>query len=86
MNWRGFLLLLPIYGIGQNLIVSEIVHRGNTLTKDYIIQREIQHPLQVPLDSTIAIEDQNRLVNLGIFADVKSVSYTHLTLPTILLV
>ncbi len=71
MNWRGFLLLLPIFGISQNLIVSEIVHRGNTLTKDYIIQREIQHPLQVPLDSSIAIEDQNRLVNLGIFADVK---------------
>ena len=71
MNWRGCLILFPILGMCQNLIVSEIVHRGNTLTKDYIIQREIQHPTQVPLDSALAIQDQNRLINLAIFADVK---------------
>lgn len=71
MNWRGFLLLLPIYGIGQNLIVSEIVYRGNTRTRDYIIEREIQHLIDTPLDSTIVIEDRNRLINLGIFADIQ---------------
>ena len=71
MKLRGLLLLLPILGLSQNLIVSEIIHKGNTLTKNYIIQREIQHQIQMPLDSTIAEKDQNRLINLGIFADVK---------------
>ncbi|MAW68909.1 MAG: hypothetical protein CMG10_04045, partial [Candidatus Marinimicrobia bacterium] len=71
MKLRGLLLLFPILGLSQNLIVSEIIHKGNTLTKNYIIQREIQHQIQMPLDSTIAEEDQNRLINLGIFADVK---------------
>ncbi|MBT6129438.1 MAG: BamA/TamA family outer membrane protein [Candidatus Marinimicrobia bacterium] len=67
---RGFLFLLPILGFCQELIVSEIIYRGNSFTKDYIISREIQHPLDVPLDSTVAIADRNRLLNLGIFADV----------------
>ena len=71
MKLRGLLLLLPILGLSQNLIVSEIIHKGNTLTKNYVIQREIQHQIQMPLDSSIATEDQNRLINLGIFADVK---------------
>lgn len=71
MVWRGFLLFLPLFGISQNLLVTEIVHNGNTLTMDYIIHREIQHPIQTPLDSALAEEDQNRLINLGIFADVK---------------
>jgi len=70
MKLRGLLILLPLLGFGQELIVSEIIHKGNTLTKDYIIAREIQHPAGVLLDSTIAREDRNRLINLGIFADV----------------
>ena len=71
MKLRGFFFLLPILCLCQELVVSEITHKGNTLTKDYIITREIQHPVGVPLDSVIAIEDQNRLINLGIFADIK---------------
>ena len=70
MKLRGFLFLIPILGFCQELIVSEIIHKGNTLTKDYIIAREIQHHVGEPLDSTIAVEDRNRLINLGIFADV----------------
>ena len=70
MKLRGFLFLIPILGFCQELIVSEIIHKGNTLTKDYIIAREIQHHVGEPLDSIIAIEDRNRLINLGIFADV----------------
>ena len=71
MNLREFILFIPMIGFCQNLIVSEIVHRGNTLTKDFIIEREIQHPVDVPLDSTIVIQDRNRLINLGIFADIQ---------------
>ena len=71
MKLRGSLFLLPILGFCQTLMVSEITHRGNTLTKDYIIAREIQHPLDTPLDSLLAEEDLYRLLNLGIFAEVK---------------
>jgi outer membrane protein assembly factor BamA len=71
MKLKYFLLLLPILSVSQNLIVSEILHKGNSITKDYIIEREIQHQIQMPLDSAVAIEDKNRLINLGIFADVQ---------------
>ena len=67
---RGLILLIPIVGYSQSLIVSDITHEGNTFTKDYIISREIQHKKGIPLDSTIAEEDKNKLLNLGIFADV----------------
>ncbi|GIR23100.1 hypothetical protein CM15mP37_06050 [bacterium] len=55
----------------QNFLVSEVTHSGNSFTKDYVIAREIQHPINAPLDSSIAIQDRNRLINLGIFAEVK---------------
>ena len=71
MTFRSLIFIVPILGYSQNLTVSEIVHKGNTITKDYIISREIQHGKGMHLDSTIAEEDKNRLLNLGIFADVK---------------
>ena len=37
---------------------------------DYIIAREIQHPVDTPLDSALAQADRNRLDNLGIFSEV----------------
>ena len=37
---------------------------------DYIIAREIQHPVDTPLDSALVQEDRNRLDNLGIFSEV----------------
>ena len=72
MNLRHRLVLILMLGIGhaQVPIVSNIVFKGNVVTRDYIIQRELQHPEGVPLDSTIAQDDRNRLLNLGIFADV----------------
>ena len=48
--------------------ISAIEFQGNTKTLDYIIKREIQHPLYAPLDSIRADEDRNRLENLGIFS------------------
>ena len=50
--------------------ISAIEFQGNTKTLDYIIKREIQHPLYAPLDSIRADEDRNRLENLGIFSEV----------------
>ena len=56
---------------GNNLpTVSSIEFKGHKITKDYIIQREIHHPLDIPLDSSLADQDKDRLLNLGIFADV----------------
>ena len=51
-------------------IVHHIVIRGNQVTKEHIIRREIQHQVALPFDSLIAIEDRNRIDNLGIFSEV----------------
>lgn len=68
------ILLLPFFiiafGSAQINTVSEIQIQGNDVTKEYIIQREIQHPITVPLDTSIANEDQDRIDNLGIFSHV----------------
>ncbi|HIC37405.1 MAG TPA: hypothetical protein EYO80_06975, partial [Candidatus Marinimicrobia bacterium] len=70
------LFLLPIVfcsflnGGGYYPTISSIEFYGNTKTMDYIIAREIQHPVDTPLDSTLAQEDRNRLDNLGIFSEV----------------
>jgi len=50
-------------------IISTIEVRGNTKTQDYVLIREILHPINNPLDSIIVIEDRNRLDNLGLFSE-----------------
>jgi len=50
--------------------ISKIEVNGLTKTKDYVIKREIVHPLNIPLDSILALEDRNRLFNLGLFDKV----------------
>ena len=50
--------------------ISAIEFKGNVRSLDYIVEREIQHPLNISLDSTIANEDRNRLENLGLFSEV----------------
>ena len=71
LNKLFLILVLMSFVWGNNLlIVSSIEFKGHQITKDYIIQREIQHPLDVPLDSSLADQDKDRLLNLGIFADV----------------
>jgi len=54
----------------QTPIVSEVVFSGQKITKPYVIERELQHPVGVPLDSALAADDRDRLENLGIFAGV----------------
>ena len=57
--------------MGQSTpVVSKISVEGNQVTKEYIIRREIQHPLEVKLDSTIASEDRDRIDNIAVFSSV----------------
>ncbi|MFQ6616896.1 MAG: BamA/TamA family outer membrane protein [Fidelibacterota bacterium] len=56
---------------GSPGLVTDIKVEGNRVTKDYIIEREIQHPELAPFDSSVAAEDRNRIDNLGIFSDVR---------------
>ena len=71
LNKLFSILVLISFVCGNTLpTVSSIEFKGHKITKDYIIQREIQHPLDIPLDSSLADQDKDRLLNLGIFADV----------------
>ena len=63
-------LSVPFVWAEKQPIVSTIEFKGHFITKDYIIEREIQHPIDVPLDSAVARMDRERIYNLGIFADV----------------
>ena len=63
-------LSVPFDLAGQQPIVSAIDFKGHLITKDYIIEREIQHPIDASLDSAVAHMDRERIYNLGIFADV----------------
>ena len=63
-----FFCLSP--GFGQksdsyNPIISAIEFQGLQKTKQDILEREIQHQLNMALDSSLAKEDRNRLENLG---------------------
>ena len=65
------LIVLHLEVMGQSTpVVSKISVEGGQVTKEYIIRREIQHPLDVQLDSTIASEDRDRIDNLAIFSSV----------------
>ena len=50
--------------------IDTIIINGNKNTKDYIIKREILHPIHTSIDSLVLLEDINRLYNLGIFSTV----------------
>jgi len=66
------LFLFPVLVIAEgyhpNIASVEIL--GNDKTLDYVLEREIQHIAGVPLDSSLATLDRNRLENLGIFSEV----------------
>ncbi len=60
----------------QQPTVSKISFVGNEHTKEHIFNREIQHPISVPLDSTILNADRERLENLQIFSMVHWQAYS----------
>ena len=65
-----FLFVFVTFIVAQPNKVSQIQIVGNETTKDYIIRREIQHPVSQPLDSALASADRDRIDNLGIFSHV----------------
>ena len=64
------ILLSIIFPINNSQLIDSIIINGNKRTKDYVIKREILHPIDAPLDSLILNDDINRLYNLGIFSKV----------------
>ena len=72
MLYKQCLILIFVSSIWASNphIVSSIEFKGHKITQDYIIEREIHHQLDIPLDSALADQDKDRLLNLGIFADV----------------
>ncbi|MFQ6678212.1 MAG: BamA/TamA family outer membrane protein [Fidelibacterota bacterium] len=69
LKYTVFLFLLSGTSLAQ--IVSDIDIRGHVITKEYVIQREIQHLVNVELDSVLAEEDRDRIENVGIFSVVE---------------
>lgn len=59
----------------QQPTVSKISVVGNKHTREYIIDREILHPLGEPLDSTLVEADRERLENLQLFSMVRWQAY-----------
>ena len=59
-----------MYSMALHPRIVSVEFTGNKKTLDYIIEREIQHKIDVPLDSVVANEDRNRLENLGLFSEV----------------
>ena len=69
-----FLFLILLSGMQsktyRSITVSNIEIEGNTKTKDFVIKREIRHPINILIDTLNINDDLNRLENLGIFSDV----------------
>ena len=67
-----FLILLftNLSSESYNPKINTIEFTGNKKTLDYIVEREIKHPIGISLDSTIANDDRNRIDNLGLFSQV----------------
>ncbi|MFQ6614464.1 MAG: POTRA domain-containing protein, partial [Fidelibacterota bacterium] len=66
-----WVLILSLVSGQSGPVVKRIEWLGNEVTRDYIIQREIQHPVNTILDTVLAREDRDRLDNLGIFSEVR---------------
>ena len=67
-----FFLLLPFLKSrnSEDNIVSKIIIEGNNKTKDFVLLREIYHPVHEPVDTVKILNDKNRIQNLGIFSGV----------------
>ncbi|MBC8256109.1 MAG: BamA/TamA family outer membrane protein [Candidatus Marinimicrobia bacterium] len=76
--------LIPVSLTSQ---ITDIKIVGNKHSHEEIILREINHPIPGAFDSTIALEDRNRIYNLGLFStvDIRQIdsSYTITLVETI---
>ena len=73
--FSGLFLLCTIclcdsFGFNYKPNISEIKIIGLSKTKHYIIKREIQHTINMPIASSFAELDRNRIFNLGLFDEV----------------
>tara|TARA_B100001250_G_scaffold157138_1_gene135046 strand:- start:291 stop:1610 length:1320 start_codon:yes stop_codon:yes gene_type:complete len=59
-----------VFGFDFKPNVSEIKILGLSKTKQHIIEREIYHKPNFPIDSSLAELDRNRIFNLGLFDEV----------------
>ena len=71
MNNLLLLSLFFSFSICIASLVESINFVGNDHTQNRIILREIQHPIPSEYDSTLSLEDRNRLYNLGLFSTVE---------------
>ena len=83
--FTGLFLLLILYdpflfGGGYTPNISTVEFYGNTKTLDYVLEREIQHPIDSPLDSVLAEADRNRLEKRRLvhFQSMKKIQGGHL--------
>lgn len=67
----GLFLFILFYSFIWSQTVSDIHFIGLNKTKEYVIKREVLHPVDVSLDSTLAKADRDRIDNLGIFSEVE---------------
>ena len=70
MKILSVLPLISIYSICTAAYVDKLNIIGNDHTKMHIIKRELHHPIPGEYDSTLALEDRNRIYNLGLFSTV----------------
>ena len=59
-----------VFGFDKNPNISEIKIFGLSKTKQFIVEREIYHKPNFPIDSSLAELDRNRIFNLGLFDEV----------------
>ena len=75
--FSGLFYLLFILILNDDILATEPKYQiekieilGLNRTKNYIIEREIFHPINSNLDSSLANLDRNRIFNLGLFDNV----------------
>ena len=71
MNNLLLLSLFFSFSICIASLVESINIVGNDHTQNRIILREIKHPILGEYDSTLSLEDRNRIYNLGLFSTVE---------------
>ena len=64
------LILNDIMAMGRRYHIEKIEIIGLNKTRNYVIEREIFHPINAKFDSSLANLDRNRIFNLGLFDNV----------------
>ncbi|MEE9464013.1 MAG: BamA/TamA family outer membrane protein [Candidatus Neomarinimicrobiota bacterium] len=65
------LILTAVLAGADPPVITGIAVIGNDITRNYIIEREVNHPRPAPYDSLQAHRDRNHIYNMGIFESVQ---------------